>query len=155
MHIHEHYYDPFTSSFEISCTVFFNGCVHHVGVCPLPRSEEIIRFPRSAADGDQSSTWDTDASVRTKQGAGAEALQSYYALAFTLLHSHLLVHICFRGLRCPWRARKAPLTSSSVQKTARVPAVPLLGAAQLNLQTPPWYQNSPLTNQKPELQRPR
>lgn len=117
----------------MSYTVFLNGCVHHVGLCPLPRFEEIVRFPRSAAHGDQSSTWDTDASVRTKQGAGAKALQLDEALAFTLWHSHLFVHIRFRGLRCPWRALKALLKSSSVQKTAQVPAVPLLGAAQLKL----------------------
>lgn len=48
---------------------FLNGRVRHVGVRLLPRSEEIVRFPRSAADGDQSSTWDADASVRAEQGA--------------------------------------------------------------------------------------
>lgn len=63
----------------------------------------------------------------------------------------------FRVLRCPWRARKALSTSSSVQKTARVPVAPLAGAALLKLTpSPPWppQLHSPLTNQKPADQQP-
>lgn len=75
--------------------LIFNGCVRHVGLCPLPRFKEIGRFPRSAADGDQSAARDADAGVGTEQGAGAKALQWNDALAFHFLRSHPFVHVTF------------------------------------------------------------
>lgn len=85
---------------DISCTVFLNGCVRHVGLRPLPRSEEVVRFPRSAGHGDPRSARDTDASVGTEQGAGAKSASvSRDASACPLSgRSHLFCPPPFLGL---------------------------------------------------------
>lgn len=50
------------------CYLFLNCGVHHVGLRALPGLEEVVRFPRPAGDGDQSSTGDPDASFRAQRG---------------------------------------------------------------------------------------
>lgn len=139
--------------------LFLNRWVHHAGVCALSGLEAVVRFPRPAGHGDQSSTRDPDASFRALWG---KSFWKHFAQVTGLtvvgvsangahLHAHLHAHP--RVTRCRWRAREVRSMSSSVQKTALASAALWQEAVPLNpLLTLPLFNlpHNPPTNHNPE-----
>lgn len=135
--------------------LFLNRWVHHVGVCALSGLEAVVRFPRPAGYGDQSSTRNPDASFRTLWGKNFEnilprsldSLLLEFLLICTSACTSQGYQVSLKSTRGPIDVFLCPEDSSGVCSpvTGGSPSKPIADPSLVQPSTQPTDQSQPRT----------